>query len=145
MTTAHHVEAIDRSVEKTHLWLKELGDECGGCDQREALQVLRAFLHALRDRLSAAEAAQLAAQLPTFIRGIFYEGWDPSRAPERYRDLTTFLERIGREARLAGPTETSFAAAAAARVLARHLSEGETESVLHVLPAHVRSLLVPEG
>ena len=75
---------------------------------------------------------------------MFYEGWDPSRTPERYRDLATFLDHIAQEANLAGETEASFAATAAAKVLSRHVSPGETESVLHLLPDHVRALLQTE-
>jgi uncharacterized protein (DUF2267 family) len=92
--TVAHVDIIDRSVEKAHIWLNELADELGSTDHRYAYRVLRAFLHALRDRLSVDEAAQLAAQLPIFIRGLFYEGWDPSRTPERARDIDSFLEHI---------------------------------------------------
>jgi uncharacterized protein (DUF2267 family) len=136
-----HLDIIDRSVEKAHIWLNELTEELGSSDQRYAYRVLRAFLHALRDRLSVDEAAQLAAQLPLFVRGVFYEGWDPSRTPEHTGDLDSFLERIATEAVLAGETEASFATAAASRVLRRHISAGETASVLHQLPGHVRELL----
>lgn len=137
-------DIIDRSVEKAHVWLNDLADELGSGDRRYAYRVLRAFLHALRDRLSVDEAAQLSAQLPILIRGVYYEGWDPSRTPESYRDLDSFLTRIADEAVLHGETEASFAAAAAASVLRRHISAGETESVLHELPAPVRHL-VAEG
>ena len=140
-----HVDIIDRSDEKAHIWLNQLAEELGSADHQYAYRVLRAFLHALRDRLSVDEAAQLAAQLPIFIRGVFYEGWDPSRTPERYRDLATFLDHIAQEANLAGETEASFAATAAAKVLSRHVSPGETESVLHLLPDHVRALLQTEA
>lgn len=136
-----HVDIIDRSDEKAHIWLNELAEELGSTDHQYAYRVLRAFLHALRDRLSVDEAAQLAAQLPIFIRGVFYEGWDPSRTPEHARDIDSFLERIATEAVLAGETEASFATAAASTVLRHHISAGETESVLHQLPEHVRELL----
>jgi uncharacterized protein (DUF2267 family) len=139
--TSTHVDILDRSVEKAHIWLKDLAEELGGDDQRHAYRVLRAFLHALRDRLSVDEAAQLSAQLPIFIRGVFFEGWEPSRTPEPHRDLDSFLARIATEAKLAGETEASFAAGAASRVLRRHVSAGETASVLHALPGHVRALL----
>ena len=139
--TVAHVDIVDRSVEKAHIWLNELADELGSTDHHYAYRVLRAFLHALRDRLSVDEAAQLAAQLPIFIRGVFYEGWDPSRTPEHARDIDSFLERIATEAVLAGETEASFATAAASTVLRHHISAGETESVLHQLPEHVRELL----
>ena len=109
-----------------------------------ARRVLRAFLHALRDHLSVDEAAQLAAQLTIFVRGVFYEGWDPSRTPERSRDVDSFLQRIAGEAGLAGETEASFAATAASRVLRRHVSTGEGDSMLHALPRHLRELLLAE-
>jgi uncharacterized protein (DUF2267 family) len=78
MTTTR-VDVIDRSVEKAHAWLNDLAEELATEDGHHAYRVLRAFLHALRDHLSVDEAAALAAQLPIFVRGVFYEGWDPSR------------------------------------------------------------------
>ena len=139
--TMTRLDILDRSVEKAHVWLNDLAEELGTDDPRYAYRVLRAFLHAVRDHLSVDEAAQLAAQLPIFVRGVFYEGWDPSRTPERARDVDSFLRRIAGEALLAGETEASLAATAATRVLSRHISTGEIESVLHMLPEHLRELL----
>jgi uncharacterized protein (DUF2267 family) len=139
------VDVMDRSVEKTHIWLNDLAEELGTEDGHYAYSVLRAFLHALRDHLTVDEAAALAAQLPIFVRGVFYEGWDPSRTPEHARDLDSFLERIASEAGLAGETEASFAATAASRVMRRHVSAGEGDSVLRALPHHLRELLGAEG
>ncbi len=144
MTTTR-LDVIDRSVEKTHIWLNDLAEKLATDDGHHAYRVLRAFLHALRDHLSVDEAAALAAQLPIFVRGVFYEGWDPSRTPERARDIDSFLTRIANEAGLAGETEASFAAAAASRVLSRHISAGEARSVLNVLPAHLREFLSAEN
>ena len=144
MTTTR-VDIIDRSVEKAHVWLNDLAEELATEDGHHAYRVLRAFLHALRDHLSVDEAAALAAQLPIFVRGVFYEGWDPSRTPEHARDLDSFLQRIASEARLAGETEASFAASAANRVLSRHISAGELKSVLRMLPEHLREFLRSEG
>ena len=141
LMTTTRLDVIDRSVEKTHIWLNELSEELATDDRHHAYRVLRAFLHALRDHLPVNEAAALAAQLPIFVRGVFYEGWDPSRTPDHARDLDSFLQRIAGEAGLAGETEASFAAAAASRVLARHISPGEAGSVLRVLPEHLREFL----
>jgi uncharacterized protein (DUF2267 family) len=81
MTTTTHVEAIDRSVDKANVWLKDMTTELGG-ERHEAYAALRAVLHTLRDRLTVDEAAQLGAQLPLVIRGIYYENWDPSDTPQ---------------------------------------------------------------
>ena len=65
------VTAIRRSAEKTERWLPELADELGRPgDRRHAFRVLRAVLHALRDRLTVDAAAHLGAQLPEFLRGV---------------------------------------------------------------------------
>jgi uncharacterized protein (DUF2267 family) len=143
--TTNRVDVIDRSVEKTHIWLGDLAEELGSEDRQYAYRVLRAFLHALRDHLPVDEAASLAAQLPIFIRGVFYEGWDPSGTPEHARDLDSFLARIASEAGLAGETEASIAATAANRVLSHHISAGEAVSVLHELPGQLREFLSPRA
>jgi uncharacterized protein (DUF2267 family) len=132
---------LDRSVQKAHIWLNDLCAELDSDDRQYAYRVLRGFLHALRDRLPHEESAQLAAQLPLLLRGLYYESWVPSRTPQAYHDARSFLDRMAAEASLAGDTEASFAAAAAARVLRAHVSEGEVEDVLAVLPPALRALI----
>jgi len=132
---------IGQSVEKTNLWLNELCDELGTQDQKTAYRVLRAYLHAVRDRLTVNEAAQLAAQLPELIRGIYYEDWVPARTPLTYRTVDEFLERVADEAQLTGETQTSYACSAAARVLRRHVSEGEMDDVIALFPEEMRPVL----
>lgn len=139
--STQRVDTIEHSSEKANAWIDEVNGELGLDDRRAAFRVLRSFLHALRDRLTVDEAAQLAAQLPTLIRGIYYEGWDPSSTPHRYRDARTFLDRIAADARLAGETEASYAVQAAATVLSRHVSEGELDDVLKLLPPELRTLI----
>jgi uncharacterized protein (DUF2267 family) len=139
------VAAIRRSAEKTEQWLRELADELGRPgDLRYAFRVLRAFLHALRDRLTVDAAAHLGAQLPEFLRGVYYEGWRPARAPERYHDLGTFLKRVATDAALSGHTEAASSAEAAACVLRLHVSDGEIRKVAAALPRGVADLLAEE-
>jgi len=135
------IAIIQSSVEKAHVWLKALAEEMGTDDRQEAYRVLRAYLHALRDRLPVDEAAQLAAQLPELIRGIYYEGWDPSKTPVRYRGLADFLDRVAREANLDGETEASYAVSSAAKVVQRHVSSGEIEDIRAVLPDDLKVIL----
>lgn len=141
MTTTTHIRVLDHSVETTNIWLADMADELGTDDRMEAYRVLRAFLHTLRDRLTVQEAADLAAQLPVVIRGIFFQDWRPRRTPRTYRDRCEFLRRFAEEAGIDGETSISFAAEAATRVLRRHISAGEVEDVLAVLPTDVRELL----
>lgn len=131
---------IERSVEKTHIWLKQLTGELGVEDRQYAYRALRAVLHTLRDRLTVDVAAKLAAQLPALIRGIYYEDWDPSRTPLPMHDVDAFLQHVVKEGRMAGETEASLAVTAVARVMREHVSAGEIDDVLAVLPGRLRAL-----
>ena len=134
-------DAIEATVQKTNRWIKELSEELGGVSRREAYRVLRGFLHTLRDRLTVDEAAQLGAQLPMLIRGLYYEGWDPSRAPRKMR-AKVFVETFAGQAALRPNQEPGPALRAAACVWRRHISEGEVVDVLSTLPEDVRRLLM---
>jgi uncharacterized protein (DUF2267 family) len=101
---------------------------------------VRRHVRYIRDHLTVDEAARL----PTFVRGVFYEGWDPSRTPEHARDLDSFLNWTASETGLAGETEASFVATAASRVPRRHISAGAGDGTLRALPQHLRELLTPE-
>lgn len=140
MTT--ELDAIERSMDKTYEWLGGLAAELGG-DRRQAYRVLRTVLQLLRDRMPAEEGAHLAAQLPHFLRGVFYEGWRPSAPQQTYRTRDELLTRVAHDAQLAGPTEASLAVEAVATLLRRHVSAGEIEDVLSSLPEGVRRLLTP--
>src|SRR5687768_3605109 len=85
---------FDATIQKTHFWLNELAQELDWDDRHRALTALRVTLAALRDRLSLEEVAQLGAQLPLVVRGLYYEGWDPSGKPLKERRKAQFLAPI---------------------------------------------------
>jgi uncharacterized protein (DUF2267 family) len=133
------LEVFDRTMHITNEWLRDLIQliECG--DRQEAYVALRATLHALRDRLTVEESAQLAAQLPMLVRGFYYEGWDPTGKPEADRHLDQFLARI--EAELAPhELDPEQAARAVFMLLANRISEGEIEEVAQTMPREIREL-----
>lgn len=135
---------FESSVQKTRAWVNDLARELGRPeDPQYAYRVLRSFLHVLRDRLPVEETAQLASQLPELLRGVFYEGWRPADTPQGYHDLSTFLDRIAIEGRLAGETEAAYAAEAAVRTLALHVGVHEVAKVRLVLPRDIADFLAP--
>src|SRR5437764_14088956 len=98
---ADTLDVLERSTQKTHEWLNDFAVELGVAgEEREAYRLLRGFLHTLRDRLTVGEAVDLAAQLPVFLRGVFYDGWVPDRVPQTYDDVGTFLRRISEHGQL---------------------------------------------
>jgi uncharacterized protein (DUF2267 family) len=141
MTTRQGPRLIEHSAQVAQIWYHDLAEELGTDDSQYAAAVLRAVLHALRDRLTVEEAAQLAAQLPTLIRGVYYEGWRPGATRHLAHSVDEFLEHVAGEAHLAGETEASHAVAAVARLLAHHISEGELADVIATFPAKLRPLI----
>jgi uncharacterized protein (DUF2267 family) len=139
-TTQDHVGVIDTTVQKTYTWIKDLSAELGGLGRRESFDILRAFLHTLRDRLTVDEAAQLGAQLPLLLRGAYYEGWDPSKTPAKL-SREEFVERFARRTALKEPIDPERALRAAAKAARRHISAGEYEDVLAGMPTDLRRLL----
>lgn len=134
-------KVIDHSAQQAHEWSRELARTLGHDDEREAYRVLRVVLHVIRDRMPVPESAQLASQLPTLIRGMYYEGWRPSSVPNTYHDVGEMLARVADDAGLAGETEASLAVTAVATLLWRHVSAGELEDVIAVFPEAIRPLL----
>jgi uncharacterized protein (DUF2267 family) len=132
---------IERSAEKAHIWLKDVASELGDGDLQYAYSALRAVLHVLRDRLTIDVAAKVAAQLPTLIRGIYYENWDPSRTPMPAHTVDTFLEHVVSEGRFSGETEASIAVSAVSAVLRERLTPGEIDAIMAILPEQLRVLI----
>lgn len=85
---------LNKTIHKTLDWLYDIEDLCGWEDQRLTLAVLRAVLHELRDLLPNENVAHLSAQLPLLIRGLYFEGWNPTHNPSRERNKHDFLENI---------------------------------------------------
>jgi uncharacterized protein (DUF2267 family) len=109
-------------------------------DRHKAYGALRAVLHALRDRLTVEEVAELGAQLPMLVRGIYYEGWDPSGKPLKERHREQFLARIEQELKDGDDAEPAMVATSVFSVLERRVSGGEIKDVQHVLPKEIRDL-----
>ena len=142
--SATGLEVFDTTLQKTNSWLHDLMQALGWLDRHKAYTALRATLHALRDRLSVEEVAQLGAQLPMLIRGFYYEGWDPTGKPMRIRQKEQFLARIELELRgderFDDLVPVERIAQAVFMLLAQRISAGEIEDVKHVMPAEIREL-----
>lgn len=138
--SAQDLEVLDHTVQLTHEWINEARERLGWRSSRDALRLLRVTLTELRDRLSHEEAAQLSAQMPLLIRGMFFEGWQPDRTPTRDRDAGRFLDAIADKVgnvddwRGARDVEAVFA------TLENRISAGELSDVRQSLGRRIREL-----
>jgi uncharacterized protein (DUF2267 family) len=134
------IAPIERTVRTTNSWLDELKEELGLEDRDQAYHVLRAVLHALRDRLTVAETVDLGAQLPMLLRGLYYEGWTPTEKPRMARKREEFLEQIAVTLRKAPEIYPEAVAWGLFKVLEKHVSQGELRDVKAVLSPDIRAL-----
>ena len=131
---------INRSVQKTNIWLRDVNYELSWFTFQRGYLSLRAVLHALRDRLTVQEVAQLGAQLPIFIRGIYYEGWNPAQTPVKSRGKELFLRQVREDfAHTRNPDiDAEHVTRAILRVLCKHVSKGELDQIKVLLPRELR-------
>jgi uncharacterized protein (DUF2267 family) len=129
-----HMNVFDHATQKAELWIRDMMRELRTDDPHEAYHALGASLHALRDRLAVDEAAQLSAQLPLLVRGLFFEGWHPASTPVHVRRPEDLLALIDQKAGDGHRVDAERAVAATFEVLRRHVSPGELASLAHVLP-----------
>ncbi len=135
------VDSLDRSIDKTNVWLADVARSFGTDDRRMAYRVTRSWLHTLRDRLPVPIAAHLAAQLPDLLRGVFYDGWNPSKVPIKFgRD--EFVVRFAKDAQV-HHHEVPMAGALVTSAMRRHMSSGAIDEALGALPGDVRALIMP--
>ena len=138
--SAQGLQVLEHTVQVTHEWINELTGRLDWGSKRSALRLLRATLHVLRDHLMVNEVAQLSAQLPLLVRGMFFEGWVPARTPLKERHLEAFTDAI--EAQMAGAEEYrgSRDIMCVFDLLNARLSVGEIADVRASLPEAIRDL-----
>ena len=135
-----HISVFDKTEQKTMNWINSVSQNMGSTDSQRSYTILRAVLHATRDRLIPEEAAQFGAQLPMLVRGFYYEGWHPSDKPRKYRHKSQFLEEIHKKVPTLDQTQLERAATAVFETLESEMPGGELDQVRHALPRELREL-----
>jgi uncharacterized protein (DUF2267 family) len=134
--------SFDTTVDKTNRILKIIEDAYGWPKERrnQSYTALRTVLHALRDRLTVDETADFAAQLPMLVRGIYYDGWNPSKVPKKmHRD--DFLEQIRNEVPYQVKGGTAELVTTVAQALRLYITDGEWEDVKAGMPKDLAATL----
>lgn len=134
------LDTFDKTVQESNLWLKDIMERLETEDRHRAYSSLRAVLHALRDRIGPESAAHLGAQLPMLIRGLYYEGWDPTNKPTKERHEEAFLAHIERELPRAKEGEAEQGALAVLDVLSKKVDRGAAVKIAGMFPADLRGL-----
>jgi uncharacterized protein (DUF2267 family) len=122
-------------------WLAEIASRTG-CSDAVSFAVLRAVLHALRDPLSDEAGSVVAQDLPVLVRGLWYEGWQPSGARVAEATMADWLVTL--EGHLlaadADAVPPGDAAAAVFALLGRHLGRASRRGIDRELPRDMAAL-----
>ncbi len=131
---------FNASLQKTYEWLEDVAAALSFGDRQTAYHVLRSVLHTLRDRLTAEEACDLAAQFPTLLRGIYFEGWSPANKPVKMNKIA-FLDRVNT---LTSPFAENLppeqCVSAVFGVLRKRIEDGEISEIQGAMPRTFREL-----
>jgi uncharacterized protein (DUF2267 family) len=137
--SANGLEVFDKTLETTHVWLKEIMADLGP-DKQVAWKVLSTVLHKVRDRLTVNLAAHLGAQLPLLVRGVYYDQFEPSKMPGECRNRDDFIAEVSAWLSDTRPVDPEVAVRSVFKVLSRHISQGQVDHVKQALPKSVRQM-----
>jgi len=115
--------------------------------REKAGRVIRAVLHALRNRLTHEESFQLIAQLPMALKGVYVDGWWFEKDFNRISHVDDFLDEVREEdSGLAGydfgnNKRARAAVAAVFKAMNYFVSEGEMNDIIAVIPQELKMLI----
>ena len=133
------VSSFTQAAQQAQQWVNELADDLNW-DERRAYRLLRSALQALRDWLSPEEMADLSAQLPVLIRGVYFEGWNALGSPVWERSKQDFVARVEGDFADDMLYDADAAISAVFRLLDRHVSHGEIVQVRNSMKKSLRHL-----
>lgn len=137
------VRQLEQTRQKTQEWLNDLAGRPPFENEQQAYSILRAVLHAVRDRLTAEEVAHLGSQLPMLLRGAYFEGWRPALAPNDFSTREAFLEHVSESlgpGLSGGGPDLQAATLTVLDFLSDHADAGELRHVTAQLPEAIAEL-----
>jgi uncharacterized protein (DUF2267 family) len=136
------VSTFETSLDKTNLILKDIEQEYGWSKEQrnQSYLALRTVLHLLRDRLPVEESVQFSAQLPMLVRGMYFDGWDPTIVPIKL-NREDFLFEVRRNFTFDVEGGTERLVRTVLNALRTHVTEGEWEEVRGSLPKDLARIM----
>ncbi|MCH7410592.1 DUF2267 domain-containing protein [Belliella sp. DSM 111904] len=129
-------------------YIKKLSSELGHKDDPiQTFILLRAVMHAVRDRIGFTESLHFLSQLPIFLKGLYVENWvydDDSTKIKRLEAFKTSVKdeqiRLG-EKSFDWTDSTEVLIAKVLKSLGEHyLTEGQLEHISSQMPREIKNL-----
>jgi uncharacterized protein (DUF2267 family) len=129
---------LESTLEKSYIWLNFLQSQLNLNRREDAYRLLKVVLHEIRDRLPVTEAAQLGAQLPMLIRGLYYEGFRPKETLRKDKSLQPFLKAVEKKMPRFYPKPPSELLKGVFETLNEFISAGEIRDVKSCFSQEIR-------
>ncbi len=131
---------LDSTVREAQAWIDDVTQRLGWHDRDKAYLAVVGAMHALRDVLPTEEVVYLGASLPTLLRGLYYEGWHPTRRAGSLKNRSAFLDRIHEAVHRDPGIDVEQVARAVFALFAARLPAAEIEDAKAATPKALRTL-----
>ncbi|MEI9412239.1 DUF2267 domain-containing protein [Mesorhizobium salmacidum] len=135
----HLFATFNHAAQQAQQWVNELAKDLGWSEP-SAYRLMRSVLRTLRDWLSPAETADLSAQLPVLVRGVYFDGWKPSPEPACERKKRDFITSVRASFGYDDEIDFDIAINAVFTLLERHISHREIVQIRSSMKKSLREL-----
>lgn len=141
---------FDKHRNEANAFINELSTDLGHPEeQRRVYNILKAVMHALRDRITISESFDVMAQLPFFLKAVYVDQWKYSEKPPRnYDTIEEMKQAVKDEQAKRGETEfdwnegTEEIIAAVFNHLKKYFTDGQVEHIRDQMPKEVKELIL---
>jgi uncharacterized protein (DUF2267 family) len=136
--------AFNRYATQGNYFLNHLSSELNLAENKpRALRILRAVLHAIRNRISVEESTHFLSQLPMALKSIYVDSWDIGNKSSRARTRHDFMDEVyqlagGKEGAFKRKEDVERYVRAVLDTLSEYISKGEMADVAATLPPQLR-------
>ncbi len=127
-------------------FLRELSEKLGyQYESHKTIQILKSVFHTIRDHLEFEESLEFLAQIPTFLKPIYVDGWT-YKEKKKLKHLNDFLDEVWENE---GSPTTDFGDRQKALgvikivfiMLRKYVSVEEMNEILAILPSEINTCL----
>ncbi|HSJ44186.1 MAG TPA: DUF2267 domain-containing protein [Euzebyales bacterium] len=129
-------------MQTANSWIHDIAQRLD-VDPDKATTVLGRCLGVIRDSLTVDEAADLAAQVPIVIRGLYHQEWKPSRTPVQRSRTDDALQELAQQRPFSAEVDPETAMAAVGAVLGSRVTRGQIADVNSQAPSWVARFVQP--
>lgn len=134
------LDTFDTSLQKTNQYFKNIELRLNWDGRRDQTYLaVRACIHQLRNHLPLHEAIAFSAQMPLFLKGIYFDSWNSKRNPLK-ENREEFIAGISKEFQYSVPDILEVIKTVYDETFYL-MDEGERQKIMNLVPKDIAELL----